>query len=257
MADTVIYLEDIYHLGRRAPIFDGLSFRLHAGERVALVGSNGAGKSSLLHLMIGLYRPAAGRIVAFGCECRNESEFQAVRARMGLVFQDPDDQLFCPTVLDDVAFGPLNLGSSPAVARDQALNTLEELGLVALADCVTHHLSGGEKRLVALATVLAMDPSVLLLDEPTNALDETAQIRLTEYLEKMSVTMVIATHDDRLIDRLATRAVVLRDGALIEGEIHRHPHVHHHTHVHIRSNEPGDHHVAYLGSELIREKNGG
>lgn len=256
MSGPLIRLEGIHVAGRQGALFDDLSFALHAGERVALLGGNGVGKSSLLHLMVGLDRPRQGRVVAFGGECRSERDFQAVRARVGLVFQDADDQLFCPTVLDDVAFGPLNLGASAEQARDRALGTLEHLGLADLATCVTHRLSGGEKRLVALATVLAMNPDVLLLDEPTNALDEAAQGRLTDYLADLPLAMVIATHDHRLIDRLATRAVVLRHGALMAGEIHRHPHVHHHAHVHVPADEPGEHHLGGVGSEIVRGAGG-
>jgi cobalt/nickel transport system ATP-binding protein len=135
-------------------------------------------------------------------------------------------------VLDDVAFGPLNLGLSEKAAEAKARATLEHLGLAELAGRVTHRLSGGEKRLVSLAAVLAMDPEVLLLDEPTNALDETHFGRLTDLLSSLSATMVIVSHDRHFLERLATRAVVLKDGGLSAGTIHRHPHVHDHVHIH-------------------------
>jgi cobalt/nickel transport system ATP-binding protein len=152
---------------------------------------------------------------------------------VGLLFQHSDDQLFCPTVLDDVAFGPLNLGQSPARARAVAEGTLAALGLDGFAERVTHRLSAGEKRLVALATVLAMEPEVLLLDEPTNGLDETTEARLIDYLAASDQTMVVVSHDRRFLERLVTRAVVLRDGVLQEAELHRHPHRHEHAHLHI------------------------
>lgn len=142
----------------RRPVLDDVSLRLDVGERLALMGDNGAGKSTLLSIMVGLLKPAAGTVEAFGRTCVTEADFAKVRGRAGLVFQDPDDQLFCPTVAEDVAFGPLNAGASRAEARRIVAETLADLGLSALADRVTHHLSGGEKRLVSLAAVLAMQP---------------------------------------------------------------------------------------------------
>ena len=214
-------------------VFSQVDFDLHVGERVALVGPNGAGKSTLMQLMVGLHRPAAGRIEAFGRERCCEADFREVRARAGLLFQDSDDQLFCPTVLEDVAFGPLNLGRSQDEAAAIAHATLGELGLADFTERVTHRLSGGEKRLVALATVLAMQPEVLLLDEPTNGLDEGTERRLLDHLEALPMAMVFVSHDRRLVERLATRAVLLKDSTLVEGVIHSHPHVHTHSHVHI------------------------
>ncbi|KAA6185815.1 ABC transporter ATP-binding protein [Thiohalocapsa marina] len=210
-----------------------VDFALRPGDRVALVGPNGAGKTTLLHLLVGLCRPSQGRVIAFGRERRTEADFLAVRARVGLLFQHSDDQLFCPTVLDDVAFGPLNLGQSPSMARQTAERTLRQLGLADYAERVTHRLSAGEKRLVALATVLAMKPEVLLLDEPTTGLDEASEARLIGYLSGLEQAMLIVSHDRRFLERLANRAVVLRGGRLSEAQLHRHPHTHHHTHLHL------------------------
>lgn len=196
------------------PLLDGVDFRLHAGERVALLGDNGAGKTTLFHLMVGLLRPQAGRILAFGAERRREADFHDVRARAGLLFQDPDDQLFCPSVAEDVAFGPLNLGASRAEARQRVAEALARVGLDGFGERVTHKLSGGEKRLVTLAAVLAMRPEVLLLDEPSNALDRNARQRLIDILAGLPQAMVIVSHDADLVERLATRAVTLRDGKL-------------------------------------------
>jgi cobalt/nickel transport system ATP-binding protein len=214
------------------PVFEQVDFELHPGERVALLGANGVGKTSLLHLLVGLLRPDAGHIHAFGRERGFERDFREVRAKAGLLFQDPDDQLFCPTVLEDVAFGPLNLGMTRDAALQRALSTLAELGLETFADRVTHKLSGGEKRLVSLATVLAMRPEVLLLDEPSNGLDEATLQRLLDYLEHLPQAMVLVSHDARLIERLANRAVLLQDGRLTDALLHRHPHAHAHTHLH-------------------------
>jgi cobalt/nickel transport system ATP-binding protein len=232
MTEPLLRLHALCFAYPSRPVFEQVDFELHAGERVALLGANGVGKSTLLHLLVGLLRPDAGQIHAFGRERKTERDFREVRAQAGLLFQDPDDQLFCPTVLEDVAFGPLNLGMN----RDEALNlaqqTLTDLGLGAFADRVTHKLSGGEKRLVSLATVLAMRPRVLLLDEPSNGLDEPTLQRLLGYLESLPQAMVLVSHDARLIERLANRAVLLQAGRLTEALLHRHPHAHAHSHLH-------------------------
>ena len=214
-------------------VLRGVDLALHPGDRVALVGANGAGKSTLLRLLVGLERPAAGQVIAFGRPCVDECDFVPVRARVGLLFQHSDDQLFCPTVLDDVAFGPLNLGKTPAQARALAERTLGALGLAAFAERVTHRLSAGEKRLVALATVLAMEPDVLLLDEPTNGLDEATEQRLVRHLAGLPQAMLIVSHDRGFLGQLANRAVVLRDGCLQPATMHRHPHRHTHAHLHL------------------------
>lgn len=207
---------------------------LGPGERLAVLGANGAGKSTLLHVLVGLVPATAGVIEAFGAPRRRERDFREVRARVGLVFQDPDDQLFCPTVLEDVAFGPANLGQSPAEARRTARATLAALGLADLEDRVTHRLSGGEKRLVSIAAVLAMRPDVLLLDEPTAGLDPDAFERLCALLAGLDQAMIIVAHDADFISRLATTAVLLRDGVSHNGSVHAHPHVHSHAHVHFK-----------------------
>ncbi len=214
------------------PVLTAVSMTLAAGERLALVGANGAGKTTLLRTLVGLERPTAGRLVAFGRERRGEADFHEVRARAGFLFQDPDDQLFSPTVIEDVAFGPLNLGLDPATAKARALATLDRLGLAGLAMRVTHRLSGGEKRLVSLAGVLAMGPQALLLDEPTNALDDVHRDRLVEILAALDVAMVIVSHDRLFLEKLATRALLLKDGRLAPASLHRHVHVHDHVHIH-------------------------
>ncbi|TAN69306.1 MAG: ABC transporter ATP-binding protein [Magnetospirillum sp.] len=196
------------------PVLDGVRFGLSAGDKVALNGPNGAGKTTLLHLMVGLVTPQSGRVVAFGRERRVEKDFVEVRARAGLLFQDADDQLFCPTVAEDVAFGPLNQGKSKAEARAIVHRTLTELGLDGLEHRVTHKLSGGQRRLVSLAAVLAMRPEALLLDEPTNGLDDATRARLLDILAGLPQAMVIVSHDREVLDRLATREVRLEAGRL-------------------------------------------
>jgi len=201
------------------PVLSGLDFALHAGERVALVGGNGSGKTTLLHLIVGLLRPASGRIEAFGRDRHAEADFVEVRQRAGLLFQDAEDQLFCPTVAEDVAFGPLNLGKSREDVEGLVRATLETLGLAGYEERITHKLSGGEKRLVSLATVLAMEPEALLLDEPTAGLDEEAEARLLAILATLPQAMVVASHDHTFLERLATRAVRLADGRLAPCEL--------------------------------------
>lgn len=215
------------------PVLDALDLTLHAGERLALVGANGAGKTTLLRTLIGLEKAQAGDVIAFGTACRRESDFRPVRARAGFLFQDADDQLFCPTVIDDVAFGPLNLGLSLRDATARAQAVLAQLHLSALATRVTHRLSGGEKRLVALAGVLAMEPEVLLLDEPTNALDEAHYRRLLDILAGLPQAMIIVSHDRWFLNRLSSRVVALQDGRLRPAHFHSHPHTHDHLHLHI------------------------
>lgn len=207
---------------------------LHPGERIAILGPNGAGKSTLLHAMVGLARPSAGHVEAFGQRREREADFVEVRARAGLLFQDPEDQLFCPTVLEDVAFGPLNLGCNTEEACARARRVLSDLGIAHLTSRITHRLSGGEKRLVSLASILAMEPEALLLDEPTNALDERALESLVNILDSFAGAMVVVTHDPALVERLGCRPLVMREGALLPAQIHRHPHVHEHPHLHVR-----------------------
>lgn len=198
------------------PVLAGADFVLRPGEKVALLGDNGSGKTTLLHLMVGLLVPQAGTVAAFGRERRREADFFEVRARAGLLFQDPDDQLFCPTVGEDVAFGPLNLGRSRDQARAAAARALAQVGLAGFEDRITHKLSGGQKRLVTLAAVLAMEPEALLLDEPSNALDKAARERLLAILEGLPQAMVMVSHDPGLVERLATRRVTLENGRLRE-----------------------------------------
>lgn len=195
-------------------VLDGLDFDLHSGEKVGLIGGNGCGKTTLLHLIVGLVKPDRGSVNVFGQDRSAEKDFLEVRRRIGLVFQDADDQLFCPTVLEDVAFGPLNLGRSPEEAREIAGRTLGQLGLAGFENRVTYRLSGGEKRLVALATVLAMEPEVLLLDEPGSGLDEDSRARMVEVLTRLPQAMLVVTHEPELIRCVTRRVVRLSAGRL-------------------------------------------
>jgi cobalt/nickel transport system ATP-binding protein len=217
VTEPLVELRDVhfaYEVER--PVLAGASLRVYPGERVSILGGNGAGKTTLLHVIVGLIHPQAGEVIAFGEARRREKDFWSVRERVGLLFQDPDDQLFCPTVREDVAFGPLNLGRSSQEARAIVAETLERLRIGELADRVTHRLSGGEKRIVALATVLAMEPELLLLDEPTLGLDEPAYERLFEILAGLPQAMCVVSHDRSFHERLCVRAVELRAGRVVD-----------------------------------------
>ncbi len=199
----------------RPPVLNDAGLRIGAGDRLAITGPNGAGKSTLLRLLVGLARPQAGRVAAFGRERTSEADFREVRRRVGLVFQDPDDQLFCPTVLEDVAFGPLNLGHAPAEARAIAERTLARLALSDFRERITHKLSGGEKRLVSLAAVLAMEPEVLLLDEPSNFLDEATTERLVAILNGLDQALVVVSHDRHFRRKIVEDELALDGGRLV------------------------------------------
>lgn len=211
----MIDLRDIhFSYTGQAPVLQGANLKLAPHERLSITGPNGAGKSTLLRLILGLQKPNAGTITVLGKPRRRELDFHEVRRRVGLVFQDPDDQLFSPTVLEDVAFGPLNLGASRDEAVEIVDSLLDCLDLAHLRDRVTHKLSGGEKRLVTLATVLAMSPEVLLLDEPTNGLDSKNEGRLIEILQALPQAMILVSHSTRFRDQIAPNALALENGEL-------------------------------------------
>ena len=195
-------------------VLRGMNFALRPEGRIGLVGANGSGKTTLLHLIVGLRSPSEGRIVAFGAERRSERDFWEVRTRAGLLFQDPDDQLFSPTVAEDVAFGPLNLGWPRERVRETVHRTLAELDLEGYEDRITYKLSGGEKRLVSLACVLAMEPDVLLLDEPVAGLDDEIREQLIEILIDLHHPMLVVSHDRHFLRRTTEEAVRLHNGTI-------------------------------------------
>jgi len=210
----LIELESIgFSYGAHAVLHD-VSFALHEGERVGIMGPIGSGKTTLLHLIVGLLKPSAGRLHAFGQVRAKEDDFHEVRRKAGLVFQDPDDQLFCPAVIEDVAFGPLNLGKGVEEARQTAHDALKRVGIEGFDERITYKLSGGEKRLVALATVLAMEPDVLLLDEPTASLDKASVDRIAETLKGLPQSMIVVSHEPDFLARIATRRATIRDGKI-------------------------------------------
>ena len=245
-----------------------VSFRVDAGERLALLGANGSGKSTLLKMLDGLIFPTTGGIMAFGEELsenalRDDGYSQAFRRRVGFVFQNSDAQLFSPSVWEEIAFGPLHLGLTSEEVVKRTREALHILGLEHLKDRPPFHLSGGEKKKVALASVLAIDPDVLLFDEPTAGLDpktESFLSRLILQLSEAGKTIITATQDLRLVETIAERVIILGEDHRLAGEgsatgiladrklllsanlIHDHPHrhgkiEHFHPHSHLK-----DHH---------------
>jgi cobalt/nickel transport system ATP-binding protein len=191
-----------------------VSFELREGERVALVGPNGAGKSTLLLLLSGLVPPTSG-VLRWRGRVLDAAGRRQLRGRVGLLFQDPDDQLFSPTVWEDVAFGPVQSRLPEAEVRRRVEEALARVGMAHAADRHPHHLSGGEKKRVALATVLAMRPELWLLDEPTAGLDPRGRRELVRSLHALPGTLVVATHDVRLVAELCHRVLVLDAGQLV------------------------------------------
>ena len=196
------------------PVLRGVDLRLHPGERVGLVGAIGSGKTTLLHIIVGLLKADQGRIEVLGRTRNNERDFREVRERVGLLFQDPDDQLFCPTVQEDIAFGPLNQGRNREETRTAVQRALSLVGLRGFEDRVTHHLSGGEKRLVSLATVLAMEPDALLLDEPENGLDPPSHERIRSMIPSLPQAMLIVSHNTDFLRSVATRCLRIAEGRI-------------------------------------------
>jgi len=217
MSAPLIELRGVsFGYGPGHPVLRDLSFELQPGERVVLTGSNGSGKTTLLHAIMGLAIPQSGEVEVFGEVRRREPDFHAVRREVGLLFQDSDDQLFCPTVFEDVAFGPLNLGMRPQAVEEVVARTLAMLGLTGYEDRITYKLSYGEKKMVALATILAMEPRILLLDEPTAGLDETHEGRLTAILQDLPQEMIVVSHNRIFLEQVATRIAHLKEGRVTE-----------------------------------------
>jgi cobalt/nickel transport system ATP-binding protein len=210
-------------------VLNSLDFKLSRGNRIGLIAPNGSGKTTLFHIIMGLLKPSSGKLEIFGKLVREEKDFADVRRRIGLLFQDADDQLFSPTVLEDVAFGPLNLGKSKQEAIEIARRTLNFLGLSGFEDRITFKLSGGEKKLVSLATVLAMKPEILLLDEPINGLDMKTKVKLTEVLAGLDLSYILISHDFDFLAETADAIYTMEDGKiLLDKELHVHEHVHAH-----------------------------
>ena len=228
----IIHLKNIHfgYPGGRA-ILNDLDFKFYTGDRTGLIAPNGSGKTTLFHLIMGLVNPTAGQIEIFGKSVKTLKDFEAVRRRIGLLFQDPEDQLFSPTVMEDVAFGPLNLGKSRQEAQRIARRALTNLGLEGFEDRITFKLSGGEKRLVSLATVLAMEPQVLLLDEPLNGLDVDTRSKIVEIISNLDMSYIIISHDIDFLMTTTNQICTLENGKIHmedKAQIHMHRHAHPH-----------------------------
>ena len=191
-----------------------MTLSIAPGEKVALVGPNGAGKSTLMLHCNGILSAHSGVVRVSGQAVRPEN-LGRVRAAVGLVFQDPDDQLFSPTVFEDVAFGPLHMGLPAAEVRQRVARALMAVGMSDFADRVSHHLSVGEKKRLTIATVLSMEPEILVLDEPSAGLDPRARRGLINLLQLLPQTMLISTHDLALVQETFPRTVVLDQGRIV------------------------------------------
>jgi cobalt/nickel transport system ATP-binding protein len=195
----------------------GIDLLVREGEKVALVGPNGAGKSTLLLHLNGILS-GEGLVRVAGLEV-GDGNLGKIRAAVGMVFQDPDDQLFSPTVFEDVAFGPLHMGLPEDEVRRRVAWALQQVGMEKYADRASHHLSSGEKKRVAIATALSMKPSILALDEPSAGLDPRARRGLIRLLQKLPQTMLVCTHDMRLVEEVFPRTVILDEGlAVADGQ---------------------------------------
>lgn len=201
-----------YPDGHRA--IEQVSLHLAHGEKVALVGPNGAGKSTLLLHLNGILPHQTGELVIAGLPL-NPKNLGRIRALVGLVFQSPDDQLFSPTVFDDVAFGPIYQGLAPAEVKQRVDEALAMVRMSSYVGRVSHHLSVGEKKRIAIASVLSMKPAVLVLDEPTAGLDPRARRTLIELLRELPQTMIVATHDLPMVRELLPRTIVMDHGRIV------------------------------------------
>ena len=211
-------LENVMYRYPEADIaIENIDIVIGKGERVALVGPNGAGKSTLLHIMAGLLVPTSGKVWIDGVELTRKTAATA-RKGVGLLFQDPDDQIFMPTVYEDVTFGPINLGLKEVEVHCRAQEAMELAGIGGYGDRVPHRLSTGEKKRVAIAGLLAMSPPTLLLDEPTANLDPQGRRDLVKVLDALDQTIVLATHDLSVAFELTDRVIVLKRHKVFDGE---------------------------------------
>jgi len=222
--NTIIQLENVcfsYPNGRA--VLDNLQFTIKQGEKVGLIGPNGSGKTTFLHLIMGLLRASSGTVRIFGKPVETEQDFRRARQKVGFLFQNADDQLFSPTALEDVAFGPLNLGKKPEEAREMSLKTLKALNLEGFEERVTHRLSGGEKKLVALATVLVM---------PTTGLDEDTSIRIINILNVLDISYLIVSHEYDFLARTTRDIYSMKSGKIQYNGRSENLHSHYHSHPH-------------------------
>jgi len=223
--------------GHDSLLLERVNFSIH-DERIGFIGPNGSGKTTLFQIIMGLLRADTGEVLLEGKKMVTEKDFQKLRRRLGFLFQNSDDQLFSPTVLEDVAFGPLNIGVPPAEARSISIRTLKQLGLEGFEERITHKLSGGEKKLVALATILSMEPQMLLLDEPSNNLDPETRDRLITILRGLDQAHIIISHDLDFLAATCAQLYTIEQKTLVRCEQKQ---VHSHEHIHPYGDHPHQH----------------
>ena len=216
---NIIETRDLTHVYRgKIKALDSINFAAKPGERIAIIGANGAGKSTLFKHFNGILKPTGGEVLLKG-EPVNKKNILEVRRTVGVVFQDPDDQIFAPTVKQDVAFGPMNLGLPPDVIEKRVHEALELVRLTGFEERAPHHMSTGEKKKVAMAGILAMQPEVLVLDEPTAGLDPGGALRLIRLINDMNrylgITIITATHEVDIVPLLADRVCIMSGGRII------------------------------------------
>ncbi len=232
MNEALLSLKDIKfsYPESSSPLLDGLCFDLGEEARTGIIGPNGRGKTTLLHLCVGLVLPDSGEVQFRGRSLQwSEQELFRLRKSVGLCFQNPEDQLFCPTVIEDVAFGPLNLGFDRVSARERAKWALQLVDMPGFEERVTHKLSGGEKKILSLATILSMQPRAVLLDEPTTGLDPESREHIIQVINSLPQAMAIVSHDWDFLARTTSSLYTLDHGQLKEtdpGALHQHVHCH-------------------------------
>lgn len=210
---TLLVNDLIYRYPDGHEALTGVSFQIGAGEKVALVGPNGAGKSTLMLNLNGIFQ-GEGALEVAGLPVIKEN-LPVIRGRVGLVFQNPDDQLFSPTVFEDVAFGPLHMGLPEAEVRARVTKALAQVGMSGFEDRLSYHMSTGQKKRVAIATVLSMEPEILILDEPSAGLDPRSRRSLINLLQDLSLTMLVSTHDLYMVRELFPRMIIMDGGQIV------------------------------------------
>jgi len=213
--DKIVEIKNLsYTYPDGTPALDGVTLDVMEGESVGIIGPNGAGKSTLLLHLNGILQSKNGAIKVLGMPLINRN-LRKIRSKACLVFQDPEDQLFMPTVFDDVAFGLINLGYDGGAVKEKVEDILERVDLSGRENRSSHHLSFGEKKLVSLATVLVMEPEILLLDEPTSNLDRKEKREIIKFLQKINKTKIIVSHDLEMIKQLCQRVAVINRGKVV------------------------------------------
>jgi len=214
--ETILELKGLCLRYGENVLFDNAALQLGEGERLGIYAENGTGKTTLFRVIAGLEKAQAMRLRFLGTECTKPEHFRTVRRQLGYVLQNPENQLLFPEVLEDVMFGPANLGVGPQECYERAKDALTRLGIAALRHALCETLSGGQKRLVSIAGILAMQPKALLLDEPTNALDSKGRDLLAQTLISNPAAQIIVSHDKAFLQALCSRALTIRDKLLVD-----------------------------------------